>query len=169
MKKLSRKYERVKVAEGDWFIVPVDGGGYCVGVVARHDSDHGALGYFFGPRHPKPPAPRVEDYRPKDAVLIARFSDLGISSGEWPVVGHSDVDHRAWPVPAFGRIHALIDGLGFRKIYSDRLEDTSDAEVCELNDVRHLPYDSMHGAEALTAALRQVFEGTYDPYRMPPH
>lgn len=161
--------KRLSVTEGDWVLVPIDGGDYCVGVVARHDGEHGALGYFFGPKvKAKPSNVRVETFQPKDAVLIAQFSDLGIARGDWPIIAHTELDHAVWPVPEFGRTDLLRDGLGFRTKYSDQVSELGE-ELCTVDEVRHLPYDCVHGAESLAVGLRQVFDGTYDPYRMPPH
>ena len=50
MAKEKRRYE-----EGDWFAVPLQNGGYSLGLVARADGEGGVLGYFFGPRREQLP------------------------------------------------------------------------------------------------------------------
>ncbi len=80
----------VPYIEGDWFAVPLRGGGYAVGLIARLDPKiHSILGYFFGPRRTDiPKISSAHGYTPEDAVLICICGDLGLVQREWSIIGH---------------------------------------------------------------------------------
>jgi len=74
--------------EGDWIAVPLTGGGFAVGVVARANRKGGLLGYFFGSRYQTlPSVASVAGHRAEDAILVRIFGDLGLIDGRWPVLG----------------------------------------------------------------------------------
>jgi hypothetical protein len=97
--------------ESDWFAVPLRGGGYAAGIIARAmpRKEDVLLGYFFGPRRDTiPTLDELSARSASDAALVERFGDLGILDGTWPLVGHTDRWNRgAWPTPAFGRFEEL--------------------------------------------------------------
>ncbi|MFO0575375.1 MAG: Imm26 family immunity protein [Polyangia bacterium] len=87
--------------EGCWIAVPLaERGGYGLGVIARCKSGI-CLGYFFEPRHSQvPKLEATQGLAPQQAVLIARFGDMGLLKGEWTILGHlDDWDRARWPVP----------------------------------------------------------------------
>jgi hypothetical protein len=88
-------------SEGTIFLVPLGGGGYARGVVVRTASEsREMLGYFFGPPIETATAVAISDLRPENAICCLRFSDLGLISRAWPVVGTiPDWKPSAWPVP----------------------------------------------------------------------
>jgi hypothetical protein len=147
--------EALRYREGDWFAVPLRGGGFAVGLVARMGPRGKILlGYFFGPARATPPAlGDVAALSPADAVLTARFGDLSLFRGEWPVLGSlPGWQAAAWPLPAFQRIDSL-------RGYADRIryaEDDPAREVaCEPLDAPHadLEPDRLMGAGAVEIAL----------------
>ena len=97
----------VRYSEGDWFAVPLERGGWAVGVIARSQPRYGGvlLGYFFGPRRGSvPDLAELGGLSAGDALLVRRFGHLGIRGGEWPVIGRSAGWARSrWPVPLFLR------------------------------------------------------------------
>jgi hypothetical protein len=73
---------KVQYREGDWFAVPLRGGGFGLGLIARANPGGVLLGYFFGPLRSE--VPKLEDVaslRPGDAVLVRKFGHLGIVGG----------------------------------------------------------------------------------------
>jgi len=107
--------------EGDWFAVPLPSGGFALGLVARATRRGKILlGYFFGPRSGSIPDPKViESLKPSAAVLVARFGDLGLIEGEWPILGMQVAWTRAeWPVPSFVNYDSL-SGRFWRTEYAD--------------------------------------------------
>jgi Immunity protein 26 len=93
--------------EGDIFWVPLNSGGFAVGVVARvGNGGRIVLGYFFSQQFGAlPDAPELSELRSEDAILAVRFGDLHLMSGRWPIV--SEVrpwDPKMWPMPKFVRI-----------------------------------------------------------------
>jgi hypothetical protein len=109
---------RVNYREGDWFAVPLEGGGYAVGVVARANPNGILLGYFYGPRRMEPPLlADLAALHAADAVLVARFSSLGLVDGSWPIVGQKPGwDRGDWPTPMFVR-HEELTGRWIKVFY----------------------------------------------------
>lgn len=110
----------VKFREGDWFAVPLPGGGYAVGVIARSNPRAALLGYFFGPRRAEVPSiASATGLTARDAVLVGRFSYLSIRRGEWPLLGQQPGwDRVEWPMPVMIR-HEEITGRVLRVYYDD--------------------------------------------------
>lgn len=146
--------KRLPYREGDWFAVPLAGGGYGIGLAAR-SSRRGKilLGYFFGPRRSTPPGlPDLLRLTPGEAVAVELFGDLGLIEGQWPVLGSTpDWDRGRWPMPAFGSVEG---NTGYRVEYPDdnpaaapRLTRISAQEASRL------PEDRLQGAEAMAILL----------------
>lgn len=93
------------VSEGDVVAVPLRGGGWAVGVVARVSARAGiCFGYFFGPKLLSKPEENEWQLDHQDAIWADMFGILGIELGEWLVVGRvSGWDRENWPLPAFQR------------------------------------------------------------------
>jgi hypothetical protein len=99
------------VAEGTFFLLPVEPGQYGVGLVARAPRRGGVLlGYFFGPRRTRSPdVAWAESRTSAQAVLVARFRDQALYRGEWPIICQlSAFERRNWPVPAFHRFDGSV-------------------------------------------------------------
>lgn len=111
---------RVKYQEGDWFAVPLQDGGYAVGVIARANPQGVLLGYFFGPARPVVPTlDDVASLKAGSAVLVSMFGHLGIAKGKWPLLGRVDGwDRREWPMPVFVRYEELA-GRSLQVFYDD--------------------------------------------------
>lgn len=144
--------------EGDWFTVPLRTGGFGLGVVARASPSGILLGYFFGPRNQaQPTRDSYAGLTPKDAVLVARFGDLGLKQGEWLVIGgDADWDREKWPVPVFRRSEQL-SGRTYQVFYDD-----SDPgllireEQISADSPTTGPSDSLFGAGAVEKALTRI-------------
>jgi hypothetical protein len=110
----------VSVGEGDCVAVPLRGGGFGVGVVARANRKGVLLGYFFRPARDHVPGLEIVDrLRPTDAILIGRFGHLGIVGGTWPLIGHlTNWIREDWPVPLFVRTEEL-SGRSYLVHYDD--------------------------------------------------
>jgi Immunity protein 26 len=142
-------------SEGTWFAVPLPGGGFATGVVTRARGAPVLLGYFFGPRVPSPPA-SVEAARadPRDAVLICRFGETGLESGDWAQIGlDASFERGDWAVAGFGKTHPLTDQT-FRVVYDDDNPAVFVREEPVAADAAaRLPADGLLGAEAVAAVL----------------
>ena len=127
----------IPYSEGAWFAVPLEKGGYGVGIVARCKPKAAlVVGYFFGPKRERVPClSDLEGLTADDAVAVKRVDDLGITSGRWPIIGASaDWDRAAWPMPVFTRTGVLTKEAVWRVRYSE-----NDPEV-EVSKER-IPYD----------------------------
>jgi hypothetical protein len=129
--------------EGTWFALPLEGGGFGVGVVARAaPKGRILLAYLFGPkRGTVPTLAQVEGLKAQDAVLAVRISDLGLIRGGWPIIGHSESWQRSgWPMPLFVRregrrawlVHYADDNPNSRVAEEPALSQASDVEIDSL-------------------------------------
>lgn len=109
--------------EGDWFAVPLDVGGFGVGLVARVPRRGDTLlGYFFGPiRVQLPTADEIDAYTSRNAARICRFLDEALRSGRWPLIERADDWRREdWPLPEFYDAELEeVFGHGFGMTYSE--------------------------------------------------
>lgn len=111
---------KINYRQGDWFAVPLREGGFALGVVARANPGGVLLGYFFGPRREDvPKAADAVGLRASEAVLVRKFGHLGLTQGNWPLLGQLEGwDPREWPMPSFVRYEELT-GRSFKVIYDD--------------------------------------------------
>jgi len=111
---------RVRYRIGDWFAVPLPGGGFAVGLIARADPAGVLLGYFFGPRRTQLPGLHdLNELTAQDAVLVRKFGHLGLQQGKWPLIGRpGEWDPAAWPMPVFIRYEELT-GRSFQVFYDE--------------------------------------------------
>jgi hypothetical protein len=131
--------------DGTWFVVPLRDGGFCRGLLAKANTKGVAFGYFFGPKNDTPSKlPPVAELRPCDAILIGRFGDLGLLSGEWRITDRdAQWDRDAWPMPPFVRLNEE-DGIAMKAVYNDDLEILSE-EPCDPSLAAEFPKDSLMG------------------------
>ena len=148
---------KVRYKEGDVFAVTLDGGGFCLGVVARMPRDGKVLlGYFFGPRLANVPAAiETSLLHPEKAVKVAKFGDLFLIKGRWPVISHiQDWDRGHWPMPKFVRRDA-ISRRAFLITYSeDDPKQPVSEERCDFDIA--FETDSVWGAGFAEAILAKA-------------
>ncbi|SEC06121.1 RHS repeat-associated core domain-containing protein [Amycolatopsis tolypomycina] len=110
--RMTRRGAKQKYVEGDWVAVPLVGGGYALGVIARttKKSQSTLFGYFFGPkRETLPSLSDAEGLRREDALWTSVFGDVGLYDGSWVVLGRlADWDRDAWRMPAFVHRDSLV-------------------------------------------------------------
>lgn len=157
---------RVKIkqqyVEGDWFVIPLEDGGFAIGLAARVNPKGGILGYFFGPRlvgAPRSLAELGEARGPHDALLVARLGDLGIVTGKWSVLGTLPGWNRnAWGPPDFGR-HEELSGLSWRVRYDDEdpMKLLEEIEI-PAHEVSGLPEDGILGSGAVELLLTHMLK-----------
>jgi hypothetical protein len=138
---------KINYSEGDWVGVPLPGGGWAVGLVARMNRKGAVIGYFFGPRRDAvPTVEQLEALQPDDAILVGKFGDLGLVKNEWPVIGRQpDWDRDQWPIPVFVRRPPLIDRVV--KVWYDETELNWPAreEILPAGQDFHAPEDGLMG------------------------
>ncbi len=133
--------------EGSWFAVPLQGGGYAVGLVARTaPSGRIILAYMFGPKRTALPSlAELASLRASDAVRRLRTGDMGLINERWPVIGDAPSwDRHAWPMPSFIR---RADALkrAWRATYSDADPAKLEREESVPYDTEGLESDSLYG------------------------
>jgi hypothetical protein len=144
---------KLSYQEGDWFAVPLDRGGYALGIIARMSALGVLLGYFFGPRRSElPTLADARELTADQAIWIARFSDRGLrgrtrSRIAWPVLGRLDDWNRYdWKMPTFGRKDS-VTGVLYRIFYLDDDPDSRPrrqrAASYDQDEVAALPTDGV--------------------------
>jgi hypothetical protein len=145
--------------EGSWFAVPLRQGGYASGVVARvAPRGRVILVYLFGP--PRDQLPSFDDVaglQAKDAARCLRVGDLGLVNGEWPIIGNSNLDHDAWPMPSFvGRDD--LTGRMWRSTYSDHDPSKLERQEPIVRNVEDLERDVLFGYGAVEILMTKVLK-----------
>lgn len=155
-----RPNEKCKYSEGDWFAVPLRTKGYAIGIIARATRKGGILlGYFFGPRRGHlPKLDEVRNCRSTNAILIARFGDLGLLNCDWPVLGHFKWNRGSWPVPAFAR-KDVVSGHVLLVEYDDD-DPSRELRLKKLGqwDLSRYPEDGLFGYGAVELRLTKLLE-----------
>jgi hypothetical protein len=157
---MKRSKKKLSYQEGDWFAVPIQPGGYGVGLVARAPGNGVILGYFFGTRYwDLPTEANLRELSRTDAILVTLFGDTGLVQGHWPIIARkSPWNQEEWPLPAFGRIFELEgQELAWRVEYSsaDLVTEVRETRV-KPEQIRHLPKDTLSGHLALQEHLADL-------------
>jgi hypothetical protein len=146
--------------EGDWFAVPLKGGGYALGVLARVGRRSGiAFGYFFGPKRAEPPAEGdLAELTVEDAVFACRFGDDAIEGGKWPMVGRREWSREEWPMPAFCTA-SEVAGPTYRVDYDeDDPNKVAATTPISREECERLPDDELWGSGALASRLTRLLD-----------
>lgn len=123
-----KKQQQFNYHEGSLFLVPLKDHGFAQGLVCRADGKGVVFGHFFGPRIHSA-ADSLSDVRlePTKALLSGFFGELGLTKGDWPIVGElAEFERRNWPLPVFVR---EIAGQMYVREFNDRLEIVSEHKV----------------------------------------
>jgi hypothetical protein len=144
--------------EGTWFAVPLQRGGYALGLVARYAARGKIiLAYLFGPKRERiPTLDEVSRLEAHEALRVLRVGDLGLIDGSWPVIGDSlRWERDRWPMPAFIR-RDEISGVAWRVIYSDEDPNRVLAEHRIPYETPDLESDGLYGSKAAEAVVSQI-------------
>lgn len=152
---MARRKQHYK--EGDWFAVPLEGGGHALGLIARMRGS-GIFGYFFGRRYSKlPTLADAASLTPSDAIQRLIFGDLDLLEGRWAVLGSlPDWDRQAWSMPSFVHKDVLSGRLYIRTYDENSLRLLSERHAAVDEDAASLPEDGSFGAGAVTNRLSRL-------------
>ena len=148
--------------EGSWFAVPLSGGGYATGVVARTaPAGRIILAYLFGPRRRIVPAlAELETLQAHQALCHLRTGDMGLVNERWPVIGVSDAwEREAWPMPSFIRRAEQLK-LAWRATYADTDPGKPEREESVPFDTPNLENDSLYGYGSTEMLLSKLLAQT---------
>jgi Immunity protein 26 len=150
--------KRLPYSEGSVFLVPLEGGGYARGVVARYaPKGKILLGYFFGPRIEPDSDMHLDSLDAEDSVLRLLFGDLGLIKNEWPIIGNiPNWDPTKWPMIETIRRDALGQLRPVLVRYADDDPSKVIAEEVLEND-RDLPTTGLAGYGFVEAVLSKKF------------
>lgn len=143
-------------SEGDIFAVPLEQGGFGVGVIARMGRNM-ILAYFLDIQLDSHDAWRSSARPRKEmAVWIAFVGDLKLSDGRWPLLGRVQPWKRSdWPVPEFARREEFT-GRSYRVIYGDGIDSRPVEILADLQEILGLPEDGPAGAGFVEERLSQL-------------
>ncbi|MGK5079395.1 Imm26 family immunity protein [Janthinobacterium sp. HLX7-2] len=151
--------------EGSWFAVPLPGGGYAVGVVARTaPAGRIMLAYMFGPkRETLPSLDELEGLQPAQAVRRLRTGDMALLNERWPLLGDSGHWNRAaWPMPAFIRRNESLQ-RAWRASYADANPAKLDREESIAFDTPGMESDSLYGYGATELLMNKLLAPVQAP------
>ena len=153
------------VREGEWYAIPIEGGGFARGLVARTSStDEFFLGYFFGPLiEDLPTLDSATGLRAQDAVLVVLVNYFG--ERPWQLLGQLPAwDRYQWPIPAFGRYFDFEAPK--RDLRLDYVEDDLDSEPAgtwvPAEEVRQLPREGRTSTRGVETRLKRLLHPPSD-------
>jgi len=141
------------LTEGTVFGIPLQDGGFAIGLIARASRRGVLLGYFWAEWKELPEVGSLTLSR-DDTILVARFGDLFLQTGRWVELGTlPSWDRKEWPMPIFVR-EEMLTGRRWEVRYSD---DDPNALIGEYPAAANNDYppDSMYGAEATEITLKK--------------
>lgn len=154
--------KKVPYKEGDWFLVPISGKGYGVGIIARCTPPGAVFGYFFSPSYREVPTlTEAATRHVSEAVLIRKFTDLGLLEEGWPIIGNTlDWNRDEWPLTPFGYVDDMDPSVAFQREYDEnRLSrGVRDFRITP-DEARKLPRDGYSGHRALQGHLSKLLLG----------
>ncbi len=166
MKKAEKK---IKYREGDWFGVPLESGGWGVGIVARKGRTGSLIAYFFGPPRQELPkdTQELDQLHHTQAAYRTRPGILGLRWGTWPIIGHHAHWHRdLFPNPWFG----WVAGFGIKKATREQYDENIYESVsvdCSVEEALLLPSSSVPGHGYVEWILGEILAGTGREYGDP--
>jgi hypothetical protein len=161
--------KKLPYREGDIFAVPLQEGGFVLGVVARMPKGGKILlGYFFKEKFFSVPRPHdLPVLLPENVVKVVKFGDLSLMTGEWPVVGRvPDWDRADWPIPKFIR----RDDVTKRAWLISYADDNPGQEIAEERcDFEASGYEraSLLGAGLVEILMSRLAEDTHGTTKGP--
>jgi len=137
---------------GKLFVVPLEDGGFSVGLVARQNKNI-LLGYFFDTYFPKQPSEIGGFIVDKNNIfLICLVGITGLKNNEWTIIGDlPDWDKNEWTVPIFKQKDPLLD-IYYAIIYDDDLNETSRKKISK-EEAETLYKSGIHGSGVVESIL----------------
>lgn len=147
---------KVNYSQGTVFLVPLKGGGYARGVVARLDRKGLVFGYFFGPKLTSPEEATTRELHPRQALYITKFGDLSLINKEWDQLGQiENWNADEWPMPPLIRVDDFTGKATLAK-YDDSTFECIDEEEVSSSLVKQYPRDGTDGAGAVEISLSKL-------------
>lgn len=149
--------QKLEIAEGEVFLVPLATAGFGVGVIVRTNGRGKAYGSFFGPRVIDAKEVDIARLRDDDAIMRCRFGDYALRNQLWPRIGSiPDWNLKRWKLPLFSRRHDNPE-FCFVTTYDDQLNAIAERlqPVVETPD---LPYDSQLGSGIVETRLGKLLD-----------
>lgn len=150
--------KKINYEVGSVFVIPLNDARSALGIVARMDGRGIILGYFFdGEASGVCSLDAIRDKKPENAILIGRFGDLGLLTGQWEILGkHPEWRREEWPVPRFVRTDCLTGERRLISYSEDTLDEYREEKIRGERDTCQYPEDGVFGYIAVEIRLRQI-------------
>ena len=154
---ISSAMKKVKLKEGDIFLLPLTTGGFTIGLLAR--VKWGALGYFFKIRYSQAPESIDVGFLTKENVIyIGKFGTPLLKNGEWQIIGKiPNWDRDYWNIPKFKASDLLIPNQHYLITIDDSLYEIT-REVCTKEAQEGLFEAVTSGYEAICIKVTKILE-----------
>jgi hypothetical protein len=121
------------------------------------------FGYFFGPHIMDPARATIpHEIKPRDALLVGKFGDLGLVNGAWPLLGESHCwREEEWRMPPMVRINTG-EGTAFLSVYDEDSFECVSEKPCDPGLVDQYPYDRTMGYGAVEIRLTSLLNPKKD-------
>jgi hypothetical protein len=148
--------KRIKLKEGDLFILPLRTNGYLVGLVARIAGNGVPMGYFFNDLLPEiSSSPNIDKLTADNVLLVSKFGIQGFADGTWrraeTLPGFTRED---WPVPIFLEKHSVLAPR--LEFYSDDMEFIGYGHVSQDTDLNSYYESGTSGSVAIEIELTKI-------------
>lgn len=122
--------KKVKIMEGNIFILPLKNGKYAIGLVAI-SAKNCILAYYFNVMLDKESDFDMEIVQKERTILIQRVSTLGFSEESWKIIGKLDsFTDSVWTLPNFKQ-HLDLSNCYISISYNSKLEEISRHKIDE--------------------------------------
>lgn len=144
--------KRLKYEEGDVFAVPLQQGGFVLGVVARIDRSFGFIGYFYPTVWSTiPETTEGLELSPEQAKWVKQVGHRGIKEGRWKIIGRvPGWSRETWPNPEFFRspwpgAHCKLkyhDDQHWKDLYLIRIRPEEATDLPEDGSMHHMGFET---------------------------
>lgn len=122
--------KKVKIMEGDIFILPLKNGKYAIGLVAI-SAKNCILAYYFNLMLDKESDFDMEIIQKERTILIQMVSTLGFSEESWKIIGKLDsFTDSVWTLPNFQQ-YSELSKCYYSTIHDSKLEEVSRHKIDE--------------------------------------
>lgn len=147
--------KKIKLKEGDIFLLPLTDGGFSIGLLARV-IPWGALGYFFKIKYSEAPQHIDLSLLNKDNVLyIGKFGTRNLYEGKWKLIDKlPNWDRDYWNIPKFG---CNANPVYYLITLNDKLEEI-ERIPCTKEAIEGLLEAGTYGYEAMSIKMSKLLQ-----------
>jgi hypothetical protein len=146
---------KLKIKEGDLFVVPVETF-FILGLITRISDMKVPFGYFYYPKFEKIPKKDEVELDNYKVLFSGKFGVQGFKDGTWKIIGSlSGFERKDWPLPVFYHKHDILPD---QLVYLDDNLDEYKREKALLSEKEYenLPRTGLGGSEYIEKKLSKL-------------